>query len=280
MTEIFQITGHADAIVGAIDGSAMPFYVYMLLRPDGQPFYVGKGINRRILQHEAAARNTSLRTHKLNVIRAILRSQKRVSYALADFFEHEAEAHACERRLILQIGRHDLGTGPLTNQTDGGEGASNPSVESRARRAATLGGSADDPERRIANEFFHQIAGQQDSVPIKPLGARPLEATTPHPSSRQPTQRMAVVLVAAALANETQLAPGLSLPRLLAIDGRPYVIENGVAKDMLKAGMIRIESGAVRPQDERFVVTQFGFDAVLSLLTRERLIDLGVFDPL
>lgn len=275
----FLMTGDIDAVARALDASAMPFYVYVLLRPNGQPFYVGKGVGRRVLQHEAEARNTTRRTHKLNVIRAIHHSGRSVGYAIAGFFDQEVEAHACERRLILEIGRHDLGTGPLTNQTDGGEGTSNPSAESRARRAATLGGSAEDPERRAANEFFHGIAGQQDSVPIKPLGARRLEPSTPHPSPRQPTPRMAVTLVAAALAVEAPLAAGLSLPRVFTIEGRPYAIENGVARDMLKAGMIRVEPGATQPEDERFVLTQSGFKAVLSSLGRERLVDLGALDP-
>jgi hypothetical protein len=276
----FQIIENADVVAREIDASAMPFYVYALLRLGGQPFYVGKGGARRVLDHEAEARNTSLRTHKLNVIRAIHRASRRVGYAIMDFFEDEVEAHACERRLILEIGRHDLCTGPLTNQTDGGEGASNPSAESRARRAASLGGSADDPDRRIANEFFHRIAGQQASVPIKPLGARHLEPTTPHPKPcRQPTPRIAKVLVASALAAATQLVAGVRLPRGFTIEGRRYVIENGGAKRMLKLGMIRVEAGAIKPEDELFIVTQFGFNAVVSLLGRERLIDLGVLDP-
>jgi hypothetical protein len=276
----FQVHRDSNIIIQAINGSTAPFYVYVLVRPNGEPFYVGKGINKRVFHHEATARNTALRTHKLNVIRAIHRSQSRVGYAIAGFFDCETDAHCCERRLILEIGRHDLNTGPLTNQTDGGEGASNPSAETRARRAATLGGSPDDPERRIANEFFHKIAGQQDSVPIKPVGARTLERTVPHSEPRQPTRRMAVVLVAAALATETQMASGQVLPRLFLIQGLPYVIENGIAKDMLKAGMIRVKpAGAGRPQDELFVVTQLGVNAVISLLGRDKLIDLGVLDP-
>jgi hypothetical protein len=278
----FALTGDAGEIVRAIEASSLPYYVYLLLRPNGQAFYVGKGIARRLLHHEAEACNTTLRSHKLNLIRAIHRSSGSVGYALAGFFEQEKEALACERRLILAIGRHDLGTGPLTNQTDGGEGASNPSAESRARRAATLGGAAADPDRRIANDFFHSIAiaGQQASVPIKPLGARRLEPTTPHPSPRRPQPRMAVALAAAALAQQTLLAPGVALSRVFDIEKRPYAIENGVAKDMLKAGMIHVERGTGGSEGERFVVTPAGFEAVVSLVGRDRLIDLGILDPI
>ena len=31
-------------------------YVYVLCRPNRTPFYVGKGVNRRVLAHEAEAR--------------------------------------------------------------------------------------------------------------------------------------------------------------------------------------------------------------------------------
>jgi hypothetical protein len=114
-----------------------------------------------------------------------------------------------------------------------------------ARKAANLGGASDDPQRRVANEFFHSIAGQQDSVPIKPLGVRRLEPTVPHPMCRKPTERMAKTVVAGCLATDQLLADGVKLPRLFSIAGTAYVIENGVAKDMLKAGMISVTPGAL-----------------------------------
>lgn len=255
------------------------FYVYVLFRPNGQPFYVGKGLGRRVFNHEMEARNTSIRTHKLNVIRAIIRQGGQIGYALPHSCDDEGEAHAFETKLISEIGRHDLKRGPLTNQTDGGEGVVGLSAETMAKKAANLGGASDDPERRVANEFFHNIAGKQDSVPIKRLGLRRLEATIPHPNSRQPTDRMAKALVAGALATEQLLSEGLSIPRCFKIQGKAYVIENGVAKDMLKAGMISVTQGA-EPELERFDLTPLGFQAIVTLLSRERLEDLGVLEPI
>jgi hypothetical protein len=275
----WAVAGDGDGIARHLDAASKPFYVYVLRRPCGEPFYVGKGVSRRVLQHEADARNTTQRSHKLNVIRALHRAGLRPGYAIAGWFDVEADALACERQLIQTIGRHDLGTGPLTNQTDGGEGTSNPSAESRARRAATLGGDAEEPDRRAINEFFHSIAGQQDSVPIKPLGARRLERSTPHPSKRRPQPRMAVALVAALAAIERPLTPGALIPRCFSLGGRSYVIENGVARDMLKAGMIELQSGALRPEDEVFRLTDIGLEAVLEFVGRDRLVDLGVCDP-
>ena len=118
--------------------NAMPHYVYVLCRPDGTPFYVGKGVQHRCFHHEAEARNTERLSHKLNVIRAMHRQGEQIRYCIEGEFETEAEAHSRERNLISLFGRHDQRRGPLTNQTDGGEGASNPSEESRDRRRQSL----------------------------------------------------------------------------------------------------------------------------------------------
>jgi hypothetical protein len=269
----------AAGAANAIKVSNKSFYVYVLLRLDGQPFYVGKGIRNRIFNHEAEARNTTLKTHKLNLIRTIIKTGGELRYALPHFCDDEAEAHVFEVKLISSIGRHDLKKGPLTNQTDGGEGVTGLSEETMARKAANLGGASEDPQRRVANEFFHSIAGQQNSVPIKPLGARRLEPTVPHPMPRKPTERMAKAIVAACLATNQLLSEGIRVPRMFSINSNPYVIENGVAKDMLKASMISIKANE-KPQDEEFIVTKIGLQAILSLIPKNRLEDLGVIEPL
>ncbi len=272
---IFDLAGVRDSI----RQSPHRFYVYVLCRPNGEPFYVGKGVANRVFCHEADARNLPTKSHKLNLIRALHKKGLKVGYVIEGFFETEIEAHERERTLILTLGRHDLRTGPLTNQTDGGEGTSNPSQESRDRRAATLGGDAEDPERRAINEFFNSIGGKQDSVPIKPLGARKLVPLTPHPSSRMPTERMAKALIAAAAATNQILKPGSILPRIFVMQGKPYAIENGVGRDMLKAGMISLMSPEARPEDECLCLTTIGFDQILHLMDVERLKDLAVLEP-
>jgi hypothetical protein len=66
---------------------------------------------------------------------------------------------------------------------------------------------------------------------------------------------------------------------MFSINSNPYVIENGVAKDMLKASMISIKANE-KPQDEEFIVTKIGLQAILSLIPKNRLEDLGVIEPL
>lgn len=175
-----------------ITASPLRQYVYVLVAPDGTPFYVGRGVGERVFQHEATAWNTTLRSHKLNLIRRIRRDGGELRYALCGFF---AEAKACdarERELIALFGRHDRGRGPLTNQLDGGEGPSNPSAEVQARHRASLGGEAEDPDRRAANQFLAGIAGGQDSVPIKPWSTLRARAHLLRPSPKKtetPTYR-------------------------------------------------------------------------------------------
>ncbi|MEH2471402.1 putative GIY-YIG superfamily endonuclease [Nitrobacteraceae bacterium AZCC 2161] len=277
MTPQFILLDSAS-VSAALNSEAKRFYVYVLTRPDGTPFYVGKGLGRRVFAHEAEAANTTLKTHKLNVIRAITKNGGTLQYALPHFCDDEGEAHRLEIELIKHIGRHDLKTGTLTNQTDGGEGVTGLSPETMARKAANLGGASDDPQRRVANEFFHSIDGKQDSVPIKPLGAQGLEATIPHRNARSPTDRMARVIVAAALATGKLLSAGVTFPRQFEIQGNTYVIENGVAKDMLKAGVIEV-TPAFKPEAEIFTLTLKGFDAIFSSIPRDRLEDLGALEP-
>lgn len=83
-------------------------YVYAYLRPDGSPYYIGKGTNKRAWQH---GKNEILpHKDKSNIV----------------ILEHnltEIGALALERRMVNWYGRKDLGTGILRNKTDGGDGA-------------------------------------------------------------------------------------------------------------------------------------------------------------
>lgn len=256
--------------------SAQSFYVYVLHRADGDPFYVGKGQGFRVLEHEAEARNTVRLTHKLNVIRKLQREARPIFYEIDSLHVEETAALARERELIRLIGRHDLGLGPLANQTDGGEGTS-PSEESRQRHRESLAGeNAEDEERRVANRFFQKLT-QVGSVTIKParrFKAEPLRKNRAHfPVS----ERQAATLAASAIANRVFLAPGCHIPRRLTIDGITFVIENGVGRDMLVSGMATVTNGA--PGDESFVLTEAGFRALARGPNRTLLIDAGVLEP-
>lgn len=255
-----------------------PHYVYVLCRSDGTPFYVGKGVGNRCLQHEAEARNTGKLTHKLNVIRAMARRGEPVQYCIESAFENETEAHARERYLIALFGRHDQRRGPLTNQTDGGEGASNPSEESRERRRQSLWGEAEDEERRIANRWFQALC-QVKSVPIKALGARfKPEQLYANRSSFAQSERQAAALAASAIANRILIEPGAVIPRHLKVDGVAMAIENGAGRDILSSGIATLADTTVGY--EIFALTPSGYETIISMLGRDTLEDAGVLAPL
>jgi len=84
------------------------FYIYLFLREDGTPYYVGKGQGRRQWQKN---RTTKLPADPARNVRIL------------DGMSEE-DAFAWEQTLITRYGRKDNGTGILRNLTDGGDGVS------------------------------------------------------------------------------------------------------------------------------------------------------------
>ena len=258
-------------------------YVYVLCRPDGRPFYVGKGSRAergsyRALDHEADAKNKRELSHKLNLIRSIHNRGESVGYIIDSFHEVEADSLARERQMISLIGRHDLKRGPLTNQTDGGEGTSNPSVESKERRRQTLSGEgANDPERAEANRWFQKICDVQ-SVPVKPLGRKyKVEGAWRNRKSFGKSQRQAAALVASAIANRVILKPGAKLPRRMTVDGKERIIENGVARDTLSSDMTVLADD--REGYEILELSEFGYRYIMDNIDYDMMLDAGIVVP-
>jgi len=96
------------------------FYTYAYLRADGTPYYIGKGSGRRATVKRKGGTNPP-------------KDLSRVLYLKRNLTEEEAFRH--ERYMIFVLGRKDLGTGILHNKTDGGEGLSNPSPETRKKKS-------------------------------------------------------------------------------------------------------------------------------------------------
>ena len=127
------------------------FYIYVLFRETGVPFYVGKGNGRRWLEH---ARGWDRRnTHKNATVRKMLAAGHDIPMIKLHEGLTEDVAFAYEKALIAAIGRHDRGLGPLTNLTDGGDGVSGAlnisrSAETRAKLAAVQRGRRHSAEAR------------------------------------------------------------------------------------------------------------------------------------
>lgn len=257
------------------------FYVYVLSRPDGVPFYIGKGINRRVFDHESEARQNhpigESNPFKCNVIRKIIREGGTVGYAIDSFYD-SAQQNAClerESTLILQHKRLHEG-GVLTNLAGGVGNFSGAAPFSLDRHAATLSGEPENnPERAVLNRFLQSI-GPVGSVPIKPIGQiSRILPTTPHPNPRKPTVRNAYALIASASATGSRLVPGVRLPRTFIYQGVTAVIENGVARDMLKSGIASLVA-APDPSLEVFTLSAPQIDLVKQLYGATELAERGL----
>jgi predicted XRE-type DNA-binding protein len=107
------------------------YYIYIYLDPrkpgkhkygeyefDYKPFYVGKGKDRRL---KIINGRTQFFENKINKIKSL-----EIKPIIIKLYENlsEEQSFELETKLIKEIGRVDLRTGPLINMTIGGEGSS------------------------------------------------------------------------------------------------------------------------------------------------------------
>jgi len=132
------------------------FYVYLYLREDGTPYYVGKGKNLR-----------AWAKHNVN----LPKDEQRIQFVATKLLEHEA--FVLEIRLIQTYGRKNNNTGILRNMTDGGEGISGftHSEESKEKNRISNSGS-NHPHYGIRgeNHFNHGRKNPEHSERMKGSG--------------------------------------------------------------------------------------------------------------
>lgn len=270
------VSSDVEQVKECINRSRQLFYTYLLRRANRQPFYVGKGCFYRVFAHEATARDTTKASHKLNLLRKMQREGETVIYEIDGFFGDEASSFARENILIKELGRYDLGAGPLLNSTDGGEGLCNPSEEVKRRWRMAWSGTEGQSDRARLNRYFQSLF-KTSAVPLKPLNDYPgLDRLNIRPQKTIGfTDRQAATLVASMHMNCICAAPGCHIPRRLTVDGISAVIENGAGNDILTSGMA-VLLAPVLPGNEVFVLTPGGFDYVVRSLGRQYLESLGI----
>lgn len=109
------------------------FYVYLYLRDDGTPYYVGKGKGRRAWSRSGRTVRPPVNESKIHVVSDTLTEQ---------------EAFELEIELVAQYGRLDESTGILRNGTNGGEGTSGhiPSKQRREQQSVYMKQKIEDGE--------------------------------------------------------------------------------------------------------------------------------------
>ncbi len=251
--------------------SRQTYYTYVLCRPNGKPFYIGKGKGQRALMHELEALRDQPKLEgnplKGNVIRKIHRNGGALIYRIDQEFCDLDQLVCLEREgaLIKQYGRlHENGI--LTNLAGGVGNPSESSPLSKERHAATLAGESEaNPEKSVLNRYLKSF-GLVNSTCIKPLSQfKSLVPTTPHPSPRKPSPRMCYALMASAVAHGLSLEAGVVIPRLFShspdLDDWDFpvpnnvtaIIERGVSRDILKAGLASLRP-VTEVIDEAFVL--------------------------
>lgn len=105
------------------------FYVYAYLRNDGTPYYIGKGKNKRAWRKHHHIKTPKQKEHILILEQGL----------------SEIGALAIERRMIRWYGRKDIGTGILRNMSDGGDGVTNMSQDTRNKISKAQKGVANKP---------------------------------------------------------------------------------------------------------------------------------------
>jgi hypothetical protein len=254
------------------------WYVYILRRPDGRPFYVGKGKADRVFHHENEARHPNdFRSNplKLNVIRKIRASGSNLLYEIDTVTDDEITALTREMLLISTLKRLHEG-GPLTNLDPGGGSSSGSAPLSKDRHTATLGGEPiDNPDRATLNRFVLNVAPMR-SVVFKPVGQFVARPTQRYPNkSMMPTVRQAAALVASAAVNGISMDDSCRIPRRVVVDGVTGLVENGVACDILTSGLGDV-AVSESPAAESFELTAQQARRAVGLIGPIKCADLGV----
>ena len=114
-------------------------YVYIHFREsDHTPFYVGKGAMRARdkVQNYSRAKADHSNSHWQNIV-----NKHGVLINVIASCKTDLEAQRLEKEIIAAIGRYDLGTGPLVNLTDGGEGHAGIVVSEELRKKRSINSS-------------------------------------------------------------------------------------------------------------------------------------------
>lgn len=194
----------------------------------------------------------------------------RIAFAAADASTGPASAPAEKPAIAVKPRKAAKPSKPATKAAKPGKPAkraasttSEPETDKRAERAERI--AAD----RATVAAFYATFGSSLSVPVKPVRGFKLLATTAHPNERHPSPRQAAAICVAFAAAGTKLSDGAKAPRTFEHSGVPSAIENGVLRDAVSSGMLRV--GGSSPEAETLTLTKSGLAYIVSSLGEKRL---------
>ena len=125
------------------------YYVYLHCRPTGDPFYVGKGCS---LHHRSHDLKRDRNKYHRNIV--LKYGQENIEVLV---FPRDCEASALADEVLWIRELRQAGY-VLTNMTDGGEGLSNPSIETREKLSKSKMGNKLCIGRCLSAETKEKIA--------------------------------------------------------------------------------------------------------------------------
>ncbi len=170
-----MLSGSLASVLDQIKAAPGLHYVYALSRPDGVRFYIGVGTGRRIGNHKKRAADG--RAPVYAEMRRMAAAGEPVTYAIAGWFDDWGAAAAAERRLIAEIGRADLGLGPLLNATNGGQGTAGAMWMTEARVRGVARAAERNRGRALSPEHKAKISAANKGKVISEEARRKSSAT-------------------------------------------------------------------------------------------------------
>ena len=137
-------------------------YIYIHFKQsNGVPFYVGKGTSRSRQKIQNFERATT-QHNNLHWERTANKHGLTINVIMS--CQTDIEAQEQERRIIKEIGRLDLGTGPLVNKTSGGDGHSGILVSDELRSKRSKNASANRSEAWVTSIKLARANGGNGGV--------------------------------------------------------------------------------------------------------------------
>jgi hypothetical protein len=161
----------------------MDYYVYVYLDVrkagnfrydefcfDYEPFYIGKGRNRRYRNHLLKVKSGNYSNlPKFNTIKEILEIGKEPIIIKYKQNLSEEESFELEKIMIEKIGRRDLNKGPLRNLSDGGEGNGNRNFTEEHRKNLSISkkGIVTENLKNHLNNLHRKLKGNKHTLGLK-----------------------------------------------------------------------------------------------------------------